>query len=50
MQNNFFKKENSIIKDVALKVGYQHAGNFSKTFVKYFDITPGEYKKEFKRI
>ena len=42
------QKRNSIIKDVALKVGYQHAGNFSKTFAKYFGMTPGEYKKNFR--
>lgn len=44
------QKRTNSIKEVALKVGYKHSGNFSKTFVKYFGLTPGEYKKEFKRI
>lgn len=40
-------QENFSIKEVALKVGYKHSGNFSKTFLKYFAITPREYKKAF---
>ncbi len=35
------------VKEVALKVGYKHSGNFSKIFFKYFAITPSNYKKEF---
>lgn len=35
------------IKEVSVKVGYKHSGNFSKTFLKYFAITPREYKKKF---
>lgn len=42
------KKRNIGVKEVALKVGYKHSGNFSKTFFKYFQMTPGEYKKNHK--
>ena len=38
------EKEESI-KEIALKVGYKHSGNFSKLFEKQFGISPSKYKK-----
>lgn len=38
------------IKEIAFKVGYKHSSSFSKTFVKYFGITPAKYNKKFKKI
>lgn len=35
------------VKEAALKVGYKHIGNFSKIFLKYFNISPSSYKKLF---
>lgn len=42
-------KEDFSVKEVALKVGYKHTGNFSKLFFKYFDLTPSVYKKQFNK-
>lgn len=42
-----YLQNNLSIKETALKVGYKHSGNFSKTFFKYFGITPNNYKKNF---
>ncbi|QKF82438.1 helix-turn-helix domain-containing protein [Halarcobacter ebronensis] len=33
------------VKEVALKVGYKHSGNFIKIFQKHFGISPSKYKK-----
>ncbi|MFA5704172.1 MAG: AraC family transcriptional regulator [Advenella sp.] len=33
------------VKEVALKVGYKHTGNFSKLFLNNFNISPYQYKK-----
>lgn len=35
------------VKEIALKVGYKHTGNFSKLFQNHFGISPSKYKKQF---
>lgn len=40
-------QSNLSIKEVALKVGYKHAGNFSKIFQKRFGISASKFKKQF---
>ena len=42
-------KEDFSVKEVALKVGYKHTGNFSKLFSTYFGLTPSVYKKQFNK-
>lgn len=39
-------QDNLSVKEVALKVGYKHIGNFSKLFCETFGITPSVYKKQ----
>ncbi|OCL92182.1 helix-turn-helix domain-containing protein [Aliarcobacter thereius] len=34
------------VKEVSLRVGYKHSGNFSKLFYNSFKISPNDYKKQ----
>lgn len=38
-------KEDYSVKEVALKIGYKHTGNFSKLFSTHFGLSPSIYKK-----
>jgi len=35
------------VKEVMAKVGYNSKGNFGRTFSRYYDVTPSEYRKRF---
>lgn len=39
-------KQNLSVKEVALKVGYKHSGNFSKLFLNHFGVSPSNYRKQ----
>ena len=41
-------QEDYSVKEVCNKVGYKHTGNFSKLFAQYFNISPSNYKKQFR--